>query len=206
MESYTSTSTPPQSHSSSEHIEPSAPQGFKITGEDAELLKEYLDDFQDGKADVRTKIIENAMADLVAIRPDNEPFNKGEASKVIFACMISLIGPAYNNLQKIRKWFYNHYVQPERQYVKFIRRWSTRNAFYHMCCDEVTAEAEEMSGAPPGSRAFLGSLQDATTKLWKRLSDQDQQIYVRLANKWSDESPPPHIQARCVMPTLFLFV
>ena len=98
--------------------------------------------------------------------------------------------------QKIQKWFYNHYSRPERQYVKFIRRWSARNTYYHMCRDEVMMEAEEMSGAPPGSQAFLGSLQDATTKLWKRLSAGERQIYVNLSKKWSDEFPPPNIQAR----------
>jgi hypothetical protein len=57
-------------------------------------------------------------------------------------------------------------------------------------------EAEEMSGAPPGSQAFLGSLQDATTKLWKWLSEADQLIYAKLAKKWLDEAPPPNIQSR----------
>ena len=75
-----------------------------------------------------------------------------------------------------------------------------------MCCDEVTKEAEEMSGTQPGSQAFLGSLQDATTKLWMRLSDKQQQVFVRLAKKWSDESPPPHIQARCVTFTTFILL
>lgn len=101
-------------------------------------------------------------------------------------------------LQKIRKWFYNHYSRPERQYVKFIRRWSARNAFYHMCRDEVTIEAKALSGALPGSQAYLGALQDATTKLWRQLSDREQQIYIKLAKRWSDEPPPPHIQARYV--------
>ena len=101
-------------------------------------------------------------------------------------------------LQKIQKWFYNHYARPERQYIKFIRRWSARNTYFHMCRDEVMMEAEEMSGSLPGSQAFLGSLQDATTKLWKRLTPGVQQIYVHLAKKWSDEPPPPNIQARYV--------
>jgi hypothetical protein len=59
-------------------------------------------------------------------------------------------------------------------------------------------EAEEMSGAPPGSQAFLGSLQSATTKLWERLSAADQQTFSNLAKKWSDEAPPPKVQARYV--------
>jgi hypothetical protein len=57
-------------------------------------------------------------------------------------------------------------------------------------------EGEEMSSAPPGSQAFLGSLQDATTKLWKWLSEADQLIYAKLAKKWLDEAPPPNIQSR----------
>ncbi|KAI9445609.1 hypothetical protein BJY52DRAFT_1228832 [Lactarius psammicola] len=57
-------------------------------------------------------------------------------------------------------------------------------------------EAEQMSGARPGSQAFLGSLQDTTTKIWSTLSAEDQQRYSNLATRWSDDAPPPHIQAR----------
>ena len=107
-------------------------------------------------------------------------------------------------LQKIRKWFYNHYSPPERRYVKFIRRWSAQNTYYHMCRDEVMLEAQKMAGAPPGSQAFLGCLQDATTKLWKRLPPGNQQVYANLAKKWSDEFPPPNIQARYVSCPLYV--
>lgn len=75
-----------------------------------------------------------------------------------------------------------------------------------MCRDEVMKEAEEMSGAPPGSQAFLGSLQDATTKLWKVLPSAEQDLFVRLANKWSDEAPPPDIQARYVICQSFILL
>ena len=50
-------------------------------------------------------------------------------------------------------------------------------------------EAQLMAGALPGSQAFLGSLQDATTKLWNELSTAE-------SKKWSDQFPPPDIQAR----------
>ena len=88
--------------------------------------------------------------------------------------------------------------------MKFIRRWSARNTYYHMCRDEVMMEVEEMSGSPPGSQAFLGCLQDATTKLWKRLTPGVQQVYVSLSRKWSDEFPPPNIQARYVYCLLYI--
>ena len=67
-----------------------------------------------------------------------------------------------------------------------------------MCRDEVMIAAEEMSGAPPGSQAFLGSLQDATTRLWKALSPNSQKRYENLAKMWSDQAPPPDVQARYV--------
>ena len=44
-------------------------------------------------------------------------------------------------------------------------------------------EAQLMAGALPGSQAFLGSLQDVTTKLWNELSKAEQQIYVNLSKK-----------------------
>jgi hypothetical protein len=65
-------------------------------------------------------------------------------------------------------------------------------------------ETENISGAPPGSPAFLGCLQKATTKLWSALSDQEQQRFVRLSKKWSDDAPPAHIQSRYVICTIYI--
>ncbi|KAN0125338.1 hypothetical protein V8E53_015595, partial [Lactarius tabidus] len=178
MESDSATSESSPSHPSIEHEYSHPGDIFSLTREDKELISEYLEEFGEGDVEMRSTIIENSMAELVMLRPAGTPFNKEQASG------------------KVRKWFYNHYDRPERQYVKFIRGWSARNAFYHMCRDEVMTEAEKLSGSPPGSRAFFGSLQNATTKLWKCLPDEEQQVYVRLANKWSGEPPPANIQAR----------
>jgi hypothetical protein len=99
-------------------------------------------------------------------------------------------------MQKIRKWFFNHYPQPARQYVKFTRKWSARNVYYHMCRDEVMIETERIAEAPPGSQEFLGHLQAVTTALWKALPLAEQDVFTSLAQKWSEEAPPPDIQAR----------
>ncbi|KAN0135027.1 hypothetical protein V8E53_007145 [Lactarius tabidus] len=126
MESDMTSSSPLPSPDIPDNYDPPPTGVFTITREDSKTLLEYIEEFQDGDSDMRSKIVANAMAAL----------------------------------------------------------------------DEVMTEAEEMSGALPGSWAFLGSLQDVTTKLWKELSDNEQQLYVRLANKWSDEPPPANIQAR----------
>jgi hypothetical protein len=58
--------------------------------------------------------------------------------------------------------------------------------------------ATEMSGKQPGRPGFLGALQDATTALLDDLSPDDLEEYAQAAKDWSKESPPPHIQSRCV--------
>ncbi|KAI9429319.1 hypothetical protein BJY52DRAFT_1232631 [Lactarius psammicola] len=151
---------------------------FEITQEDASILEEYIEKFKEGDADTRSRIIANVMAELYALQDGTVSFNKKDADR------------------RVRKWFYNCYSPPEWKYIKFTRKWFTRNTFYHLHRDEVMLEVEQMSGACPGSQAFLGSLQDATTKIWSTLSAEDQQRYSNLATRWLDDAPPPHIQAR----------
>jgi hypothetical protein len=55
---------------------------FVISCKDAILLEEYVEEFQEGDADVRNTIIATAMAELCALRPPSVLFNKMEASKV----------------------------------------------------------------------------------------------------------------------------
>ncbi|KAH9012087.1 hypothetical protein EDB85DRAFT_1900550, partial [Lactarius pseudohatsudake] len=78
----------------------------------------------------------------------------------------------------------------------FTRRWSARNAFYHENKEEVTQLAQKLSGGVPGSEAFLGALQDATTSLWKKLSIEEQEPYADIAKEWSEDKPPRDIQAK----------
>ncbi|KAI9428777.1 hypothetical protein H4582DRAFT_2066492 [Lactarius indigo] len=152
--------------------------GFIITPEDADVLQEYLEEFQAADTSLRTRIIEKAMAQLYLLRPSSAPFDKKVATK------------------KIQKWFYNHYIRPRRQYIKFTCKWSARNAFYHLHCEEVLERAREDSGTEPGNPAFLGALQDATTALWNDVSPKDQREYVDAAKEWSEKTPPKHIQSR----------
>jgi hypothetical protein len=55
---------------------------FKITREDADILRGLVDEFQEADADVRNTIIAAAMAELYELRPVTEPFNKLEVKAV----------------------------------------------------------------------------------------------------------------------------
>ncbi|KAN0139064.1 hypothetical protein V8E53_003066 [Lactarius tabidus] len=153
-------------------------EGFSITPSDASILKAYVKEFQNADTDTRKKILGMAIGELYALWPPESTFDKKEA------------------MQKVRTWFYNHYDRPHRQLIRFTRRWSARNVFYHENKDKIGELTGQISGDVPGSQAYLGALQDATTRLWKERSREDQDSYAVRAKEWSDEKPPKHIQAK----------
>ena len=55
---------------------------FSISSEDAEILEEYIEEFQDADSELRTRIVANAMTQLAMLRPEDEPFDKVIANKV----------------------------------------------------------------------------------------------------------------------------
>jgi hypothetical protein len=60
--------------------------------------------------------------------------------------------------------------------------------------------AEQVSGAVPGTQAFLGALQASTTYFWKELSEEEVEEYEVKAREWSENVPPHHIQSRQAYP------
>ncbi|KAI9436269.1 hypothetical protein H4582DRAFT_2058933 [Lactarius indigo] len=164
--------------------EQSVNTGFSITPRDGDILLEYLDKFQEADTHDRTRIVEKAMGELYHLHPANTPFDKKDARK---ACFTMNIGPSFS---------FPIPENPQRQYIKFTRKWSARNAFYHLNRDEVLRLAKETSGTEPGSPAFIGALQDATTALWNELSIEDQEEYQESAREWSEKTPPKNIQSR----------
>ncbi|KAH9017641.1 hypothetical protein EDB85DRAFT_2155028 [Lactarius pseudohatsudake] len=172
------------SESSSDSHEPSRPappptqEGFKLSPQDVTILRGYMDEFEEADTQMRNKILEKAMGEVYKRQPGNSQFNKKEAK------------------QKIKKWYYNHYNPPHRQVIKFVRRWSARNVFYYEDKVDIMKLAEDMSGAAPGTEAFLGSIQLATTELWKKLPVEEQERFAQTADEWSDNGPPKGIQAK----------
>ncbi|KAN0138807.1 hypothetical protein V8E53_003195 [Lactarius tabidus] len=154
---------------------------FSINKEDADILQQHLDDFQNADTGSCANVIQRAMAEVYQHHPPNTSFDKMEAGK------------------KIQKWFYNHYIHPKHQYTKFTCKWSTWNAFFQLRRDEIMVLATDLSGKEPGKPGFLGALQDATTVLLDELSAEDWEEYAEAAAKWSAQAQPPHIQSRMAL-------
>jgi hypothetical protein len=58
------------------------PTGFHITSEDANILQEYLEEFEHAETAIRTRLVEKAMAELYMLQPPNPVFDKADARKV----------------------------------------------------------------------------------------------------------------------------
>ncbi|KAN0128961.1 hypothetical protein V8E53_013223 [Lactarius tabidus] len=139
--------------------------GFTVTLQDTNILQHHLDKFQNGDPSLRTQLIDRVMGELYRLCPVNTPFDKKDARN------------------KIQKWFYNHYSHPRREYIKFTRRWSARNAFYQLNRDEVSDLVKMQSGLMPGHPQFLGALPNAMTTLWNDLDDDLQEEYLQAAKE-----------------------
>lgn len=55
---------------------------FKVTPEDANILNEYIVDFQEADTETRNRILEKAMGELYKLRPGNSPFDKKDIKQV----------------------------------------------------------------------------------------------------------------------------
>jgi hypothetical protein len=66
--------------------------GFKLTPEDANILNEYIDEFEQADTQMRNNILEKAMGELYRLRPGNSAFDKKEAKQVCILGVHMCIG------------------------------------------------------------------------------------------------------------------
>jgi hypothetical protein len=57
-------------------------EGFSITQEDSDILKQYLDEFKHANTSDRTNLIDKVMGELYLLRPANLCFDKKNARVV----------------------------------------------------------------------------------------------------------------------------
>ncbi|KAF8263344.1 hypothetical protein EI94DRAFT_1704055 [Lactarius quietus] len=71
--------------SDNSHGEPELPSGpamhalasiFKVTPEDANILNEYIVEFQEGNTGARNTLLERVMGELYNLHPSDTPFDK----------------------------------------------------------------------------------------------------------------------------------
>jgi hypothetical protein len=101
--------------------------------------------------------------------------------------------------QKIRKWFYNNYDTPQKQYVKFTRKWSARSAYFQENRAHVLEEATKVSGISAGRPGYLGAIQREITRQWENIPLEEKNAFQDLADEWSSGKAPDAVKRRLVI-------
>ncbi|KAH9031440.1 hypothetical protein EDB83DRAFT_2319252 [Lactarius deliciosus] len=165
------------------------------------MQSDHLSGSSDGESEVSPPSI-HALGDRFSISPQDARILKGyveEFQKADTDTRKTILEKAMGELYALRP---PNSAFNKKVAKKFTRKWSARNAFYHENKEEITQLAKKLSGGLPGSQAFLGALQDATTSLWKKLPIEEQEQYAEIAKEWSEDRPPRDIQAKMAQATI----
>ncbi len=74
-------SSDPEEVPSSSTVHP-APDAFKITPQDVNILKGYIEEFDQADTQMRSRLLEKAIGEVYLLQPGNSVFNKKEARQV----------------------------------------------------------------------------------------------------------------------------
>ncbi|KAG1720215.1 hypothetical protein EDB19DRAFT_1965612 [Suillus lakei] len=99
--------------------------------------------------------------------------------------------------QMYKTWLFNNKKKKERKdMIKYGRRWTPRMVIYQQKREEVLKRIEDESGAKPGGRGMFKHYQAAVKRVMAELSDDELEKVKETAEEWSNNFPPPEIQAQ----------
>ncbi|KAG1725120.1 hypothetical protein EDB19DRAFT_1948272 [Suillus lakei] len=99
--------------------------------------------------------------------------------------------------QMYKTWLFNNKKKKERMdMIKYGRRWTPRMVIYQQKREEVLKRIKDKSGAKPGGRGIFKHYQVAVKRVMAELSDNELEKAKETAEEWSNNFPPPKIQAQ----------
>ncbi|KAG1834368.1 hypothetical protein F4604DRAFT_1694084 [Suillus subluteus] len=99
--------------------------------------------------------------------------------------------------QMYKTWLFNNKKKKERKAtIKYGRKWTPRMVVYQQKCEEVLKRIEEESGAKPGDPGMFKHYQAAVKRVISELDDDELEKAKETAEEWSNNCPPPEIQAQ----------
>ncbi|KAG1791297.1 uncharacterized protein BJ212DRAFT_1491023 [Suillus subaureus] len=142
------------------------------------------------------KLTENEISELKNYFPEWTSAKWKERAARLFA-------PKVNQAQwKKRKqiyktWLFNNRKKKERKdMIKYGRKWTPRMVIYQWNWEEVLKRIEDESGAKPGGPGMFKHYQAAVKRVMAELSDDKLEKAKETAKEWSNNFPPPEIQAQ----------
>ena len=106
--------------------------------------------------------------------------------------------------QKIKK-YYNDLKVAEPEEPDSIgslglgQDWNIRQVVWNLCKANIHSQIAATTNAAPGTKAYLGEYQWATTAIIKGLSDEKIAEFQEIASRWNVEGPPTDIKQLYVL-------
>ncbi|KAG1719959.1 hypothetical protein EDB19DRAFT_1918360 [Suillus lakei] len=91
--------------------------------------------------------------------------------------------------------FNNKKKKERKDMIKYERKWTPRQVIYQQKCEEVLKRIKDESGAKPGGPSMFKHYQAAVKGVMAELSDAKLEKAKETAEEWSNNFPPPKIQA-----------
>ncbi|KAG1877182.1 hypothetical protein F4604DRAFT_1924241 [Suillus subluteus] len=99
--------------------------------------------------------------------------------------------------QMYKTWPFNNKKKKERKAtIKYGRKWTPRMVVYQQKREEVLKRIEEESGVKPGDPGMFKHYQAAVKRVISELDDNELEKAKETAEEWSNNCPPPEIQAQ----------
>ncbi|KAG2141391.1 uncharacterized protein EDB93DRAFT_1089401 [Suillus bovinus] len=96
-----------------------------------------------------------------------------------------------------KTWLFNNKKKKERKdMIKYGRKWTPRMVIYQENQEEVLKRIEDKSGEKTGDPGMFKHYQVAVKRVMAELSDDELEKAKETAEEWSNNCPPPKIQAQ----------
>ncbi|KAG1727969.1 uncharacterized protein EDB91DRAFT_1086269 [Suillus paluster] len=155
------------------------PQSQKLRENEISELKNYLPEWTSAKRSEKQGVF-NAIvraARLFAPKVDQGQWKKRK--------------------QMYKTWLFNNKKMKEmKDMIKYGRKWMPRQVIYQQNREEVLKRIEDEFGAKPGGQDMFKYYQGAVKKVMAELSKDELEKVKETAKEWSNNVPPPEIQAQ----------
>ncbi|KAG1792257.1 hypothetical protein EV424DRAFT_1354548 [Suillus variegatus] len=155
------------------------PQSQKLTDKEILELKNYLPEWTAAKRSEKRAIFTAIAraARLFAPKLDQKQWKKRK--------------------QVYKTWLFNNKKKKERKdMIKYGRKWTPRMVVYQQKREEVLKRIEDKSRVKPGDPGMFKHYQVAVKRVMAELDDDELEKAKETAEEWSNNCPPPEIQAQ----------
>ncbi|KAG2073140.1 hypothetical protein BDR04DRAFT_1152486 [Suillus decipiens] len=114
----------------------------------------------------------------------------------LFAPKIDL-GQWKKQKQMYKTWLFNNKKKKERKdMIKYGRKWIPMMVIYQQNWEEVLKRIEDESRAKPGAPGMFKHYQVAVKRVMEELDEDELEKAKETAEEWSNNFPPPEVQAQ----------